>query len=361
MAIATGQVSIIDYTDAPSLSAFISSNQPRIQVHNPNDGSYTPNWGSSNVVLTPSLFIAGSQNDIITSAKSVTWYDSDAPTTPITTAGNFVVGTIAQKGTLTIKGNLMTTTAISAKTFIADIVYTDPTSGFDLRIRADITFSKVTNGQTGAAGQDAVFVTAWAPDGNLFKNNSAGTLTAQSDVYKGSTLQTTGVTYEWFVQDSKAADEGAGAGWKKITTTNQASLGVTGAVNASKLTITADAVLNVTSFKSKATFSSKAYYDTVTFIDQTDPIQVTVISSNGEIFKNGQITTKLTAKLFQNAAEIDEAGTAYVYKWYRRDKDGNQDANFGGTGIAFKTGKSIDVTNAMVTQRATFVVEIESK
>lgn len=38
--------------------------------------------------------------------------------------------------------------------------------------------------------------------------------------------------------------------------------------------------------------------------------------------------------------------------------DGNQDMNFGGTGIATKTGKWIDITDADIVQKAVFKVEI---
>ncbi|MFE4029139.1 hypothetical protein ACFX4N_23580 [Priestia sp. YIM B13551] len=222
----------------------------------------------------------------------------------------------------------------------------------------------VSDGATGATGADAVLVSTWAPSGNLFKNDLSTSLTAQADVYKGASVLTSGVTFEWYVQDPGAADGGGGAGWTKITTTNQASFGVTGSVTASTLTVASSGVTNLAAFKVKATYSSKSYFDTIIFYDQTDPIMVVVDSSNGVIFKNGNISSELVCRLYQNGSEIDpkkapEDASAYkyTYTWTKFGLDGNQDLTFGGAN-GFKTGKSITITDADIYQKAVFKVEI---
>lgn len=100
------------------------------------------------------------------------------------------------------------------------------------------------------------------------------------------------------------------------------------------------------------------FKDSITLIDQSDPVQVSIFSSGGDVFKNGVGTTTLTAKVFRGGSEIDTGGTTYTYKWYRYDKNGNVDSNFGGAGVSYKTGKSITVGDADVDVKATFVVEI---
>ena len=58
--VATGQITIIDYNDALTLSGFITSNVVKTQMYNPDNDSYTPNWASSPfLVLTPSLYRIG--------------------------------------------------------------------------------------------------------------------------------------------------------------------------------------------------------------------------------------------------------------------------------------------------------------
>src|SRR5690606_6399662 len=44
---------------------------------------------------------------------------------------------------------------------------------------------------------------------------------------------------------------------------------------------------------------------------------VTINSTAGNVFKNAQGTTELTARAFVNGAERDEDGTLYDYQWMR--------------------------------------------
>ncbi|MES9681803.1 hypothetical protein ABWK22_02560 [Gottfriedia acidiceleris] len=216
----------------------------------------------------------------------------------------------------------------------------------------------------GATGASAVNLMSYTPSGNVFKNDLYTSLSAQADLYVGSSIQASGVTWEWFIQKTGNADEGAGAGWDKIDSTNQADYGVTGAVNTNTLTVTAASVLNITPFRVKATYSGKSYMDSVIFIDQTDPILVTVESSNGDKFKNGDVASRLTCQLNQNGQDPDPVkadattGYKYTYTWSKYNSDGNQDLNFGGTGISTKVGKWIDITSADVKGKALFKVEI---
>ncbi|UOE58061.1 hypothetical protein [Cytobacillus oceanisediminis] len=578
--IATGLISILDFNDAPSLTAFVTTTSPKTQIYDPATTSYTPNWATANPTLTPSLFVSTSGNTDKIAEATVTWYDAAAPSTPLVTDTNY---TVTGKN-LTVVKNLLTGSAYS-KTYIASIVWTDPATGYPLTIKAEFTFNRANNGATGATGapaitavlsnesdviptdsagnngnftganttmyiyegatdvssswtvtagtpvgltgslsgktytvtamsadtayvdltasksgyasitkrfalsksktgvagttptlyrlitsasaiqknisnvytptsitvsaksqtgtgaygdysgkfqiwettdgtnwgtakytsstaeaskawtpsagikalkvqlylssvatpngtgfldeqivpivsdgatgQDAVLVSVWAPSGNLFKNATDTTsLTAQADLYKGGTIQTSNVTYEWFVQKSGNADEGAGLGWDKIDAANQASYGVSGAVNTNTLTIAASGITNLAAFKVKATLSGQtAKYDTIIFYDQTDPIMVVVESSNGNIFKNGNISSQLLCRLYQNGEEIDlkqaaATGTGYkhTYTWTKYKMDGTQDTSFGTSGS--KVGKWIDITADDVVQKATFRVEI---
>lgn len=79
---------------------------------------------------------------------------------------------------------------------------------------------------------------------------------------------------------------------------------------------------------------------------------VSITSSAGNIFKNGEGSTVLTVNTFLGGTEYDMNGTRYTYQWTKRDKDGNVDASFN------KTGKSITVTSADVLESAAFSVEV---
>lgn len=344
MAIATGQITITDFNDALTLTGFITSNQPKTQQYNPDNGSFTPDWTSTNLVLTASLYKLGTSTDIISDAAvtSISWADAAAPGTSIGTGK-----------TLTINTNVLS--AKTAIDYICTITYHDASTNLDLINKASISFSKVTNGG-GIA--DAV---ASLPNGNIFKNGQITSLTAQCQLWRGSVIDTTLVTYQWYKQDSTVlTDQGGGVGWLKLT----ASSAETG-YNLTTLTIPASAVTNIGVYKciitdtdSASNTYNKTFIDTVTLVDQSDPIQIAVTSSGGDVFKNGVGTTTLTAKVYQGGAEIDTSGSKYTYRWYKYDSAGNLSANFGGTGISYKTGKTLTVGDPDVDVKATFSVEI---
>lgn len=354
MALATGQISIIDYNDALTLTGFIGSNHPKTQMYNPDNGTYTPNWASANLVLTPSLYQLGTTTDIITNTAvtGVKWFEAGS-STAITSAGNYVLsGT--KSHILTIKNNALA--GLPAKDWICEVTYKDETTQLSLVHKMSISFSRVVNG---GGITDAI---AYAPDGNVFKNNSVTSLKGQCDLWRGSTIDTTLVSYQWYQQDSSiSTDQGGGIGWRKLTETANVTTGVT----TNTITIFASAVASFGVFKclikdtdSASNTYNQTFADTISFIDNSDPIQVSILSSGGDVFKNGVGSTTLTARLFQAGSEIDSAGTKYTYKWFKYDKNGTLSPNFGGTGVSHKTGKTLNVGDADVDVKATFSVEI---
>lgn len=82
MSKAQGQFTIIDYNDALTLTGYIGSNLAKTQMYNPDNDSYSPDWTSKNLVLTPSLYVIGTTTDQITSSAvtSVKWYIGSSTT-----------------------------------------------------------------------------------------------------------------------------------------------------------------------------------------------------------------------------------------------------------------------------------------
>lgn len=357
MAIATGQFTIIDYNDALTLTGYIGSNKAKTQMFNPDNNSYNPDWVSSNLVLTPSLFKLGSPTDIITDAavQTIDWYDvSNGTETLITANANYAIGASKPKA-LTVKTNVLA--GLPGKDFMCKIIYRDPSTNLDLVYKMSISFSRVVNGG-GIA--DAV---AWCPEGNVFKNGAVASLKAQCDLWRGSVIDSTNVSYQWYQQDSAiVTDQGGGIGWRKLADVANVVTGTT----ANIMTIFPSAVTGFGVFKciikdtdSGSNTYNQTFMDTVTIADQSDPLQVTITSTGGDVFKNGVGSTTLAAKVYQAGTEVDSAGTKYTYKWYKYDKNGTLVANFGGTGINYKTGKTLAVGDADVDVKATFSVEVE--
>ncbi|AYP68263.1 tail protein [Bacillus phage vB_BcoS-136] len=203
-------------------------------------------------------------------------------------------------------------------------------------------------GADGADGVNAVVGVVTTPNGNVIKNDN-GTLTAYMTVYNGSAEQTSGVTYQWYAKDpSVSTNQGGGIGWRKLDSANTNG-GTTGWTTRT-LTIPSTAIASLESYKCIAQYGGRAYEDTCTVMDVTDPIQITIIGTS--IFKNGEGSNSYTARLFREGVEIDSDGTGYVYTWSLYLSNGNKSGTFS------KTGKSITVASSDFVARANLVCEI---
>lgn len=353
--ICTSDYTISDFNDAISLSGYIGSNLAHSQIYTPDNGSYTPDWSSTNLVLTPQLYVTSTTADVIATpaVTSATWYqDSETSTNVITTGSNYTVN--SNNHELTVKNNVLA--GRNNIKFICVVVYHDSTTNLDLTHKMDISFTLVKSG-SGIA--DAICV---AEEGNIFKNGNIASLKATCDLWRGSTIDDSDVSYQWYLRDtSVTTDQGAGIGWKLLTNTTGFYTGVA----TREITVYPNAVPNVATFKcvitDTATGANNAkYYDTITFTDLSDNIQLTIVSSGGDTFVNGQGSTVLTARLFQGGAEIDTTTPyTYTYKWYKYDQNSNPVLDWGGTGVNYKLGKTLNVGSSDVDVKATFRCEVE--
>ena len=357
MSKAQGQFTIIDYNDALTLTGYIGSNLAKSQMFNPDNATYSPDWSTTNLVLTPSLYVIGTTTDQITSSAvtSVKWYIGSS-TTALTTSGNYALsGT--KSHILTVKGNVMA--GLAGIDYRCVITYKDDSTGLSITHPLTITVSRVVNG----GGIVDLLVTT--PNGNVFKNTEVATLTAKAELWRGSTVDTTNVTYKWGVMDSTVTsssssgyDAAFGTGWRKLSD----STGMYSGTTTATITVYAAAVDSYAVFKCVATDSdstsntyNKTFTDVATFIDNSDPIQVVITSTGGDVFKNGVGSTVLTAVCYQAGAEIDTDGKG-TYTWTKYNKDGAIDTTWGTSGS--KTGKTLSVSSSDVATKATFMVVV---
>ncbi len=357
MSKAQGQFTIVDYNDALTLTGYIGSNLAKTQMQSPDNNTFNPDWSKTNLVLTPSLYIIGTTTDKITSAEvtAVKWYIGSS-STAITTGGAYSLsGT--KSHILTVKSNVMD--GLPGIDYRCVITYKDPSTGLSIDHPLTISFSRVVNG---GGIVDLLVIT---PNGNVFKNSEVSTLTAKAELWRGSTVDTTNVSYKWAVMDaavtsssSTGYDADFGTGWRKLTDTAGKYTGT----STNTLTIYAAAVESYAVLRccaqdtdtNSSTANSK-FYDVATFIDNSDPLQVIVTSTGGDVFKNGQGSTTLTAVCYQAGVEVDAAGKG-TYTWTKYDKDGAIDTAWGTNGS--KTGKTLSVGTADVDTKATFMVVV---
>jgi hypothetical protein len=331
MAVSIGQITIMDFNDAVTLTGYISSNHTKSVRYDGNNEIYSPDFSDSSLVLTPSLFKAGSSTDLMaagTNIKTVTWKrKSNLQSGENDLSAGETVGAAFPKA-LTVSSQPFSSSVFSVE-YICTIIYTDPTTGLDLTYKNSVTFNKVTDGNNIAIAEIS------ADPGFAFKNKIPATTKLTAHLYRGATKDTTNLSYQW----------------QKLVSSVWTDISLATAVD---YNVNQDSINSMQQFRVKISDSvvGDTYTsDPVTVLDFNDPIQVVVKSSNGEIFKNGVISTDLTAHLYQNGEEIDVSGTEYTYSWARVDKDG--------VSASFGSGKTISVGSSDVIARSTFICTVD--
>ena len=51
-----GSITLVDITDSGQLSVYPTSNMPLSIIYDPDQNTYTPNWSSTNLTLTPVIY-----------------------------------------------------------------------------------------------------------------------------------------------------------------------------------------------------------------------------------------------------------------------------------------------------------------
>lgn len=346
--IARGQISIIDLNDAKSLNMYLRSSQPTTQIYNTDNVSFVPDWSQDPfLVITPELYVSGTTTDQMSQVKTKPTYTINGSTN-LNDFGAKVAETAPYA--LTINKNMVNVSQMKVQ---ISAIYTDPNiASFETPVKAEIQFTKTTN-----AGS-TICAIAYTPKGNVFKNDQTSKLLAHCDMWRGSKIDNVDVTYQWYKMSSTGE-------WEALNSSK--SYGCTG-YNTNELTIPASAVLNFESFKCEITdtdASSGTYHtkvsDILSFVDQSDPYYVEIYSTTGDKLLNGQGSTTLTAKVWQAGVCFDDQDSVakFDFKWTKKNATGIQDMNWGNSGI--KTGTSITVEAAEVTQKAVFECGIYNK
>lgn len=221
----------------------------------------------------------------------------------------------------------------------------------------------VSDGNRGNDGTNALLVTTLLPDGSVFKNGSGGNtgtdnIRIGTNTYDGSTLVSSGVTYKWFFADPTVTsganyDADAGAGWSKISATNNGGGSYSGFTSAT-LVVAPGGVQGTESFRVVVTYGGRKATDTAGLSDVNDPHQLVI--QGADKFKNGGgDPIDLTARVFLNGAEIaDPVGAGYKFSWNLYNSAGVL-ANTTGWP---KTTRTITVTPAEITVRGTVICDL---
>lgn len=135
---ATSQISIVDLNDAKSLSGYLISNLPKIQIYDPNTLTYEANWENTNLKVEPLLFI--NQRTIDVSTTTIVWTKKEGANAPV------ALGTGESSnadGVLTVTQNKLSSVSSGLITYMCTVDYIDPDTSLPSNIVLDITFSLI--------------------------------------------------------------------------------------------------------------------------------------------------------------------------------------------------------------------------
>ncbi|AHJ87041.1 hypothetical protein BCP8-2_003 [Bacillus phage BCP8-2] len=199
MARITGQITVTDVNDAKQYMLYLNPNY-KTQIYDPNGLVYVPDFTSSNLVITPELYIAGGDGSNIlpsASVKSILWYEGTQTTIPLAeTAGGTtpsglsytlpVGSATTTPKVLTIKSNL---TTMNNQIFTCVVTYTDADLNMDVTLKANYDVTKIVNGSVGSNAIVALLSNdsqSIPTDSNGDNGNYAGSGT-DIHVYDGAT------------------------------------------------------------------------------------------------------------------------------------------------------------------------------
>lgn len=310
--IARGSLTLIDYSDAASISSMIESNKPLTCI-TVND-QRTNSWSNvAPLILTPVVYISsvgGAENMIshITGGKweykqsggaNKEWTvctnsTSESPTVFTIEADNVLKVKCDGEGVTTNKSLL--TSESTTVTFRFTGTYTD-NNGMSTSVVAIITFSLIQS------GSDKTVTSVYTPDGNIFTKKADGTTpdkTAVLEMWRGSVVDFSDVEFAWYRQDDRVFNP------MKIKTTT--TIGGT--------TITIDKSDSDHPYDSHITEGSQFLLTNgTTYTDDTSlgSVVYEVLSADSS---NGIITLRQVGTTDTGLSGAFQAGTMIVSRWY---------------------------------------------
>lgn len=155
----TGQITIVDLTDQRASSFYLQANQSKIQTHDVNKDSYSPDYTTNHITVTPSFFFGNEDYSSKITAGKISYYINDSNTAVAKYgSADAIPGDCGQQGILlTIKQNIgvgtLNGSVLKIKAVIAaDAIEDEKTKLKNSEIVATIEFARVDSGVDGGAG-----------------------------------------------------------------------------------------------------------------------------------------------------------------------------------------------------------------
>ena len=355
--VSTGQFTIVDNNDARTITAMIASSSGTQQIFTKDEStvSFLPDYVTSNLTLTPKLFISGlTEAQVWASLTSKTFSLTQGGAAVISSTnpgpGNFVNNSnvavaapfevthaaagSAAPSTLKVKANLKD--AVANQLIIFQATYVDSLTGLTTPVVAQITLSTVKT------GTNAVFITMRGQTNvEQATGSSKNKICMAADLIRSSGIDISQLSYKWYDQTGAQISQVYNntkygmytSAYPAIPLSSNAGatlntgLPIAGAGNAfNTLVMDETAINNIGIYRVEITDGdSKTYTQYFTIYDISDEYKVTINSSTGNLLQNGQGSTTLTPTVKYGATDVSVL-TDYTFTWRFYDRNGKQGA-----------------------------------
>jgi hypothetical protein len=273
----SNQQTFIDLTDSTQLELNIACNLPTVQIkdNSADPVVYSPSWETTNLVLTPTVFL--NSTDITSSVDLITWTRQDGAATPV----QLITGETISNGVLTVSLNNLSTSSSGVITYICTATTSDRRT-----VTEKISFSLIASGTTATSDNASVTFQLYAPNGYVL-SNTVSSLTLQAAAYAGSTqIQLGEATYNWYAQND--------AEWELVQEGTSSSYVVTeGAVNQFK------------NFRCDMMYNGNTYTSTIMVEDKSDVYNAVVCVSSNMNTTTGRHYWIVYTLVYNQYGEID--------------------------------------------------------
>ena len=295
--IASSALTFLDTSDQNQLSAYLSSNYSLVQTCTSNGKVYNPSWSMANPLeITLNAFFDQMEIDYTNTDYTITWYEQDG------IGSKTVVG--QGKRTLQITENRLGESSTGILTYSCRVQLDE----------VNVVESQITYTLIGEA--KSVVFSVYAPDGNVFLNQS-GALTLATNKYYGSNeIKKDDATFQWSKYN--------GTEWVNITVDGTNDY----------LIVQGSEVVNIASYRCIMTYKDVEYVGVITLEDKSDPYTSEIYTIGGNVFKNGMGGSAAYSIVRSNGQEVDglvgSVGTEAPESpnkndyWYEVKHDGNE-------------------------------------
>ncbi len=327
-----GQYTIVKLHDGKSMQLNLLCSQPHIQYFSRLDHTFSPDYVTSPVVITPELLFSGNADNQISNVTSPAWTINGKA--PIEYAG---IVSSSSPYSLTINKNLVYSPQLKID---FSCMVKDPDTGLSVKISATTCLTKQ---ETDSLTPTMILET---PDGNFFKNEIFDKLTATCKLMLGSDELTLSIKRKWYC----------------MVDNNYVELEDNSFVNGqgtNTLTVYSDYIKDQASFKCEIKYNDAIYTEFVTFFKQSDQYVLKIENKNGDKMKNGAGTIQCEAHLYRGDVLVpdEEVEKKFTFQWKKYSKLTGQEV----TSWRNPAARAIELTSKDIDKLSTFMCEVKEK